>query len=365
MNKKSKLKELKDQCEDAYCKGEFKKSIELCDEILIHDSKNQTAIGYKAKCLHLIGECDEALNILESAVELYPENYHYYDIMAEILTDKKEYDRAIECFEEIFRIGVSDEVALSFIKRNYEICVSLKIDELIEHEKYADAWKYYNMISEGDLKRTDKIRHFKEYVARYTTQIKKRQYHVKISSDELIGFLKENGFKGDGETGPVFLIDVVDKCYRCVQADENIISESKFYDKVNYYPRSMIEHEKIFDDDNRLLYEGYTLHGLPYGFGTVYFSNGNVYREGIFDIKGIVQGKEYYPSGQLRFEGEWSLTRGYGPNAPYNGKAYDETGKVIYSGKFEIKRGGVGWPRIIKPEGFGLEQKERPKIQYY
>ena len=82
-------------------------------------------------------------------------------------------------------------------------------------------------------------------------------------------------------------------------------------------------------------------------------------------MKGIVKGKEYYPTGQLRFEGRWCLTGGYGPNAPCDGNAYSEDGELIYSGKFEIKRGGVGWPMIQKPKGFPLEQKERPNIDYY
>ena len=46
---------------------------------------------------------------------------------------------------------------------------------------------------------------------------------------------------------------------------------------------------------------------------------------------------------------------------PFVGK----NGELIYSGKFEIKRGGVGWPMIQKPKGFPLEQKQRPKINYY
>ena len=196
---------------------------------------------------------------------------------------------------------------------------------------------------------------------------------MKVSSPEakvkLTEFLNQNGFKCSNNSGLLFLIDVVDKVSKSLSADsvgENaIISESKFYDLVNYYPRNGIVRQKLHDKNGNLVYEGYTYRNSPYGFGTAYFADGTIYREGIFDMKGIVQGKEYYPSGNLRFEGEWSLTGGYGPNAPCNGNAYDDTGNLIYSGKFVIKRGGVGWPMIKKPEGFPLEQKERPKIDYY
>ena len=248
--------------------------------------------------------------------------------------------------------------------------------QLIENERYVDAWECFNKrlnFFSVELERPKAIEEFRRYVKEHATKGKRRQYHVRISSSEaklkLVKFLHENGFKSNEGSGLIFLIDVVDKSYNSVSADEigddDIISESKFYDKVNYYPRDGIVRKKIFDEDGNLLYEGYTLHNAPYGFGTAYFSNGKVYREGIFDIKGIAQGKEFYPSGQLRFKGQWSLTTGYGPNAPYDGEAYDEDGELIYSGKFEIKRGGVGWPMIQKPKGFLLEQKERPKIDYY
>lgn len=257
----------------------------------------------------------------------------------------------------------------------YETCLRLRMKQLIEEEKYVDAWKCYNQLLENEsvnLERSVIIDRFKEYVKDHTTKFKNKRYYVRISSNEaklkLISFLKENGFKSGADSGMLFLIDVVCKTYNSVSADEagknSIISESKFYDKVNYYPRDMIVYKRLHGEDGKVVYEGYTLYNAPYGFGKAYFSNGQIYREGIFDMKGIVQGKEYYPSGQLRFEGQWCLTGGYGPNAPCDGNAYDEDGQMIYSGKFEIKRGGVGWPMIQNPNGFPLEQKERPKIDY-
>ena len=364
---------LLDKCRQLWNESDYSGAINICDEILTTDLNNQRAIGYKAWCLYLLDEYDEALELLDNAVTLYPQNHNYLSIKAEVFMAMEDYGKACECFGKIFEIGVSDEVEREFVKMNYETCLSLRTDQLIENEKYVDAWKCYKM--EAELKsaergRMDMIGEFKKYVARHTSKGKSRHYYVRISSDEaksnLIGFLNENGFKGDDTSQSLFLIDVVGKGYGSVSVDEvgsgKIISESKFYDKVNYYPRDRIERKKIFSDDDILLYEGYTLNGYPYGFGTAYFENGNVYREGIFDIKGIVQGKEYYPSGQLRFEGQWSLTYGYGPNVPFKGNAYGENGELIYSGKFEIKRGGVGFPMIQKPKGFAREQKNRPKL---
>ncbi|MBO6111288.1 MAG: hypothetical protein J6P12_10640 [Methanobrevibacter sp.] len=370
------VKKLLNECRKEYYENNYSEVMNICDEILKHDFNNQRAIGYKARCLYFLKKCEEALTLLDNAIILYPNNDYFLSIKADVLMYKEEYDKAMECFEKILEMEISDEDDLNFIKREYGTCLRLRIDQLLEKEKYVDAWKCYNRMLEvesDDLEHPVMIDRFKKYVKKYTSRVKHRQYYVRISSNEaklkLIKFLKENGFKSNVDSGLLFLIDVVDKTYNSISVDKvgdrDIISESKFYDKVNYYPRGQIVHRQLHDEDGNLVYEGYTLNYSPYGFGKAYFANGDLYREGIFDIKGIVQGKEYYPSGQLRFEGQWCLTRGYGPNAPCDGKAYGENGELIYSGKFEIKRGGVGWPMIQKPKGFPLEQKQRPKIDYY
>ena len=370
------IEKLLEECRQSYYENNYSDVIKICDEILKHDFNNQMAIGYKARCLYLLEECEEALTLLNNALILYPDNDYFLAIKADVFIHNEEYGKAAKCFEKILEIGISDEDDLNYIKREYATCLSLRVDQLIEKEKYADAWQCYSRMLEiesENLERSAMIDEFKNYVRQYSSRVKYMQYYVKISSDEaklkLIEFLKENGFKSNVDSGFLFLVDVVDKTCNSISVDKvgdnDIISESKFYDKVNYYPRDKIVYRTLHDGDGNLVYEGYVLHNSPYGFGKAYFANGNLYREGIFDIKGIVQGKEYYPSGQVRFEGQWSLTRGYGPNAPWKGNAYGENGELIYSGKFEIKRGGVGWPLIQKPKGFALEQKERPKIDYY
>lgn len=347
-----------DLIENAFSKKDFERVILLCDEI----PENQKAISYKATSLCFLDRPQEALDVLDKS-NCLDNPYHHY-IRAEALMDMEQYDRAIECFEKIFKIEVSDETSLAFMKMNYDTCLSLRQDELIEREKYAEAWKV-NLKSQSPLS----IEEFTRHVRQYSSRLKSRHYHVRISSSDakvkLFEFLAENGFEISADEGLQYLIDVIGKTCRPDEGGEIIISESKFYDKVNYYPRDKIEPKKIFYESGKLAYEGYALYGDPYGFGKAYFEDGTLYREGIFDIKGIAQGKEYYPSGQLRFEGEWSLTRGYGPNAPFKGNAYDEDGNLIYSGQFEIKRGGVGWPMIQKPKGFPLEQENKPKIKCF
>ena len=122
---------------------------------------------------------------------------------------------------------------------------------------------------------------------------------------------------------------------------------------------------KIFTKDDNLLYEGYTINNKPFGLGILYYSNGNKYWEGIFDYKGILQGREYYSNGKLRFEGIWKVTSGYCRDTPERGNLFNKVGELIFSGKFELKRGGVGYLVIKHPKiYYELKKDDSPKIEF-
>lgn len=132
----------------------------------------------------------------------------------------------------------------------------------------------------------------------------------------------------------------------------------------------MVEWDYLYDDEfrrnlkwktlyaqnsNRIVYEGYTFNNKPCGLGTSFDKDGNKFQEGIFDIKGLVQGKEYYSNGQVRFEGTLGINRGRGSNYPLNGNYYDEDGILKYSGPFKTRfRGNCFVYLIIEvPKDFG------------
>jgi antitoxin component YwqK of YwqJK toxin-antitoxin module len=122
---------------------------------------------------------------------------------------------------------------------------------------------------------------------------------------------------------------------------------------------------KLYYDTGELRYEGYysppeheALHHEPMGRGISYYKNGVVYREGQFQHGGLFEGKEYYPSGRLKFEGRYNCraldASYYGPTYPVHGRFYSEGGLLVYEGEFRIeKQGNVGYPKVIFPEGFG------------
>ncbi len=111
--------------------------------------------------------------------------------------------------------------------------------------------------------------------------------------------------------------------------------------------------QRFFTEDGILIYEGYAVNGKAYGLGTSYYRNGMPLHEGFFGIKGLLMGKEYYHNGQVRFEGVFTLNGAYGPNAPEYGTWYNEQGKELFHGKFWVDRGGVGYPKVKIPEGYG------------
>ena len=191
--------------------------------------------------------------------------------------------------------------------------------------------------------------------------------------DELIEFLKFNGFRHNSmmDNNPsdreyVIVINIVQRFYFI--ADKFFIyphiTEREFYQKINYNPNEGTDYEELYDEEGILLYEGYVLNGYPCGLGRSYFDNGNIYQEGVFDLKGIKFGKEYYYSGNVKFEGSWTINKGYGPNAPKRGIVYNENGDIIFTGKFEVQSSGVGWPMIKHPAGYNNLEKNSPKIEY-
>lgn len=122
---------------------------------------------------------------------------------------------------------------------------------------------------------------------------------------------------------------------------------------------------KLYYDTGELRYEGYyspndhtVTHHEPNGRGISFYKSGVVYREGQFQHGGLFEGKEYYPSGKLKFEGRYNCRRSgngyYGPSYPLRGRFYSEDGELLFDGEFKVtKLGSVGYPKVVFPEGFG------------
>ncbi len=140
---------------------------------------------------------------------------------------------------------------------------------------------------------------------------------------------------------------------------------SEYCKHLNYKFREQMTWKRLYTKEgSKLLYEGFTLNNKPCGLGTEYDKNGNRYREGIFDIKGLVQGKEYYSNGQIRFEGTYHIHDRYGPNYPIRGNYYSEDGKLLFSGKFKVTKSNIGIPKVLIPRNYVINLHDPSEVKY-
>ena len=90
-----------------------------------------------------------------------------------------------------------------------------------------------------------------------------------------------------------------------------------------------------------------------------FFSTGRVKKIGYAVRAGLCEGRVYYPSGNLQYEGSF-FRKGempgsdyYGPTYPTKGRFYSESGELVYEGEAKIVRiGNASWPKVVFPEGF-------------
>jgi len=80
---------------------------------------------------------------------------------------------------------------------------------------------------------------------------------------------------------------------------------------------------------NILIFEGEYSRDKRNGEGKEYYPNGNILFEGEYYYYHKLKGKEYYPNGNSEFEGEYLY------DSKWNGKGYNKNGKLIY----ELKDG--------------------------
>ena len=211
----------------------------------------------------------------------------------------------------------------------------------------------------------------------------KKGYYIvnpttKEARAELIDYLEEHGFtyawKATRESTAAspfpIVIEAVPKIVHHIhQAGiaactvNVLISEKEFYKQFEADPRKLIVWKKLYNEEQEFVYEGYTYKNHPYGAGTAYYYDGTKYQEGVFDVKGLVYGREYYPNGKVRFEGTYKINKAYGPNTPIYGNHYSEDGELVHSGLLKFKYGGVGYPLVTVPKEYGsVALPERPSI---
>ena len=134
-------------------------------------------------------------------------------------------------------------------------------------------------------------------------------------------------------------------------------------DCVGLGERSGAVRQRLFAMNGAPAYEGLGSRRFPMGEGKAYFADGTVYQEGLFDGMGLLCGREYYPSGALRFEGLYAHQKCCGPNCPQWGSFYEEDRSLRYTGPIQVETGSPHCPVVTVPERFGpVCQPEAPRL---
>lgn len=115
------------ECDKLYDNGDFEGLIKKCDKILEEFPDNPNAMGYKGFSCYALGDDDEALNILKSAVELHPDNYYLKNNLAMVYYELCEYETALKLCNDGLEISEFDWLCQN------------KFKNLIKLERYDEA----------------------------------------------------------------------------------------------------------------------------------------------------------------------------------------------------------------------------------
>lgn len=124
------------ECDELYEKEDYKELINTCDEILAQFPYNPKAMSFKGLSLHVLGENEEALKILEKGVEINPDNYYMKNNLAMVYYDMGDYETSLKLCEEGLKIKDFDW-----------LCIN-KFKNLVRLERYDEAIDYKNALGD-------------------------------------------------------------------------------------------------------------------------------------------------------------------------------------------------------------------------
>ena len=169
------LKEQLEQCDELYGNNDYEGLIRKCDEILEECPDNQNAMGYKGISHCFLDEYDEALEILEKAVELHPTNYYLKNNLAMVYYDLGEYEKSLKLCDEGLKIKEFDWLSINKLKALIKLDMmdeAMEFDKTLNHnfdlgdvfleeDMIGDALDYYyNLLKDnpGDYDLIEKIK---------------------------------------------------------------------------------------------------------------------------------------------------------------------------------------------------------------
>ena len=86
-------------------KGMDDEALKYYDKSLLYSGSFLGSLGRKAQIFYNIGEIEKCIAALDRALYLFPNNFDLLIHKSLILTDKKEFNKALECFDRVIKQG--------------------------------------------------------------------------------------------------------------------------------------------------------------------------------------------------------------------------------------------------------------------
>ena len=95
-----------------YDQKQYAKAIEVFDQVLAIDSNNEYALLWKIASHRLQRHFAEADTLIQEALKLLPNSVPILNERGALYNDQKQYDKAIEVFDQVLAIDSKNEFAL-------------------------------------------------------------------------------------------------------------------------------------------------------------------------------------------------------------------------------------------------------------
>lgn len=336
---------------------------------------------------------DQALELLEEVKEKHPELFkgervYLWEDLARLFDTMDLPEKAVLCFQHQAKLmpdssdpylnlgvlyatrGLITQALKSYMK-------GLEVNPNDEYLYYnfsalllteGDANSALRLVNEAILKNPGRGLNFK---LKGDILFSKHEYHQAIASYHWALELLDGQWRSTMEECYTSLMECYDRIGEDEEKERVKVEYEDFIKQEQVKKALQCTQGKLYYETGELLYEGSILKDTPYGPGIKYFKNGNIQMEGFFGDWFIEEGREYYENGNLRFEGEYNKgpRHYYGPRYFVKGKLYRESGELWFEGNFRVHHSfTIGFPMQKFPDSFakGIEyDKEGNVVRVY
>lgn len=137
-----------EKAKESMSKDQNVQALNKLDEIIAYEPKYPWAYSNKAVVLFMLDSLDECIRYCDKSEEMYGYNYLSWKLRGDVNKQKGEFDKAILCYDESFRVEPKSDVMISKAECLFELnrrndALRLMQEYLRMMRESADA--YYNV----------------------------------------------------------------------------------------------------------------------------------------------------------------------------------------------------------------------------